>query len=138
MPAFNRENKVRWEDLAPSMQKIINDIWGDEPELSRYKADPYKWDIKALWKVIDTIINALGGGPGGGPGGYDITKITNIFTTINNTINLTETFIGQYAESVDGGAHTATSSTTGARLLISRYKKSLSDVALPLPSNLTK
>ena len=118
MPAFNRENKVRWEDLAPSMQKIINDIWGDEPELSRYKADPYKWDIKALWKVIDTIINALGGGPGGGPGGYDITNITNIFTTINQTINLTETVIGGYGEWVNGATHTATSSTTGAWLWV--------------------
>lgn len=118
MPAFNRENKVRWEDLAPSMQKIINDIWGDEPELSKYKANPYKWDIKALWKVIDTIIKALGGTSGGGPGGYDITNITNIFTTINQTINLTETFIGQYGEWVDGGVHPATSSSTGTWLWV--------------------
>lgn len=118
MPAFNRENKVRWEDLAPSLQKTINDIWGDEPELSRYKADPYKWDIKALWKVIDTIINALGGGPGGGPGGYDVTKITNIFTTINQTINLTETSIGQYEYWPNANIHTATSSTEGGLLWV--------------------
>lgn len=79
---FNAEDKIRWQELAPSLQAMINGI-SNSVNLMNSNLEDISDRISALENrvsVIESIINSGGGSSSGGGGGAYIlpTATTNV------------------------------------------------------------
>jgi len=76
---FNAEDKIRWQELAPSLQAMINGI-SNSVNLVNSNLEDISDRISALENrvsVIESIINSGGGSSSGGGGAYILPTATN-------------------------------------------------------------